>query len=90
MVFSKCPGAASVKEPKPEYIKCPYCGEPEVEIWSDEAETKCHVCEGIIYRELSMSCLEWCKFARECVGEEAYQKYLEQKNSIRRSKEESG
>lgn len=32
-----------------------------------------------VYRDQSMSCLEWCKFGKECLGEAAFNKYLENK-----------
>jgi hypothetical protein len=27
----------------------------------------------------SLSCVQWCKYARECVGEETYRKLTEKK-----------
>jgi hypothetical protein len=28
---------------------------------------------------MSQNCLDWCAYARECVGDEAYEKYLREK-----------
>mgnify|MGYP001583633018 FL=1 len=28
----------------PDYVCCPHCGEPEVEVWSDEKTARCHNC----------------------------------------------
>lgn len=33
-------------DPYPEYLTCPHCGEPEVEVWSYEEGTRCHACRG--------------------------------------------
>ena len=54
---------------------CPSCGE-EVEIWTDEIRGVCSNCGRAVFRDGYMSCLEWCKFAQECVGEEAYDRYM--------------
>lgn len=31
-------------DPYPEYVACPSCGEPEVEVWCYEDGTRCHQC----------------------------------------------
>ena len=28
----------------PDYVPCPLCGEPEVEVWSGEKSARCHNC----------------------------------------------
>ncbi|MFN3527761.1 MAG: hypothetical protein ACK4YO_01500 [Candidatus Altarchaeaceae archaeon] len=60
-------------QPKPRYVKCPYCGK-EVEIWTDETRKKCLKCGMEIFAAEATSCIEWCKYARKCVGEELYKK----------------
>jgi hypothetical protein len=35
-------------DPYPDYIVCPSCGEPEVEIWCYEASARCHACGAVI------------------------------------------
>jgi predicted RNA-binding Zn-ribbon protein involved in translation (DUF1610 family) len=70
-----CPGAKILRQPQPEMFDCPSCGE-EVEIWTDEIRGVCSNCGRAVFRDGYMSCLEWCKFAQECVGEEAYDRYL--------------
>lgn len=64
-----------LKQPKPEIFSCPSCGE-EVEIWSDEIRGACHRCGQAVFRDGVMSCLEWCKYGKDCVGEETYSRYL--------------
>jgi DNA-directed RNA polymerase subunit RPC12/RpoP len=74
--FNKnCPGSASFREPLPETIFCPKCG-AEVEIWSDERMAKCRSCGSPVMKDRGASCLEWCKMAKECVGPEAYERFL--------------
>lgn len=74
----KCPGSQSFSRPHPEFIKCPHCGK-EIEIWSDEVKAKCPSCKKTVLRESGQSCLDWCKYAKECVGEEVYNKYIKGK-----------
>ena len=33
-------------DPFPEYVTCPHCGEPEVEVWCYQARVQCHACGG--------------------------------------------
>ena len=77
-MINSCPGSQKFKQPHPEDIKCPHCGE-ETEIWTDEFEVKCQKCKKIIKREGGQNCLDWCKSAKECVGEETYKDYLKAK-----------
>ena len=63
-----------VKKTKRRY-KCPKCG-AEVEIFSDEARIKCQKCGTMVFREKMPSCIEWCASARQCLGEERWQKLM--------------
>ncbi len=71
-MFDKCPGAVNVRTPTIKIKKCPECGE-KVEIFSNELQTPCPRCGFIIYDNLA-SCVQWCKYAEECVGRETYLK----------------
>lgn len=31
-------------DPFPEYLACPACGEPEVEVWCYQTQVRCHSC----------------------------------------------
>lgn len=73
-----CPGAKLFKQPEPQILKCQFC-EGEVEIWTDEVRAVCPDCGNSITRKQLQSCLDWCKFAKECVGENLYNKYLSNK-----------
>ena len=71
-MFDKCPGAVGIRTPTIIIKECPECGR-EVEILSNEMQTKCTKCGFTIYNDLE-SCVQWCQYAKECVGEEAYKK----------------
>ncbi len=66
-----CPGSLAIRQPTPEDLKCRQCGS-EVEIWSDELKAKCPNCGTLVTRDIPPSCIDWCKWAEECVGTEAY------------------
>ncbi len=80
MLKNGCPGSIEIKQPKPEDITCRHCSEV-IEIWSDETETKCKHCGKINTRFMGPTCLEWCAFAKECVGEEKYKRLMKAKVS---------
>ena len=81
MIFN-CPGSGRFKGPQAEIVECPFCGE-DVEIWSDEAGASCPGCKRTVSRNLGQCCLDWCKFAKECVGNEKYDKYMKNKKQGR-------
>ena len=82
-MISKCPGAQYFIQLKPEYIKCPFCSS-EVEIWSDEIVATCPKCKKKVMRNSNkQSCLDWCKYAGECVGIVQYNKYKQNKNKYK-------
>jgi DNA-directed RNA polymerase subunit RPC12/RpoP len=78
MILPNCPGARRFRQPYPEIIKCPACA-GEVEIWTDELEVICSKCRSKLLRPEGQSCLDWCRYARECVGEKLYNKYIKNK-----------
>jgi len=71
-MFDKCPGAANIRTPTLTIKKCPECG-AEVEIFSTDMKAECDNCGFTIYTDLQ-SCIQWCKYAEKCLGEELYQK----------------
>ncbi len=50
---------------------CPNCG-AEVELFSSDTEVQCEKCGFTVYND-TLSCVQWCKYARECVGDEMYE-----------------
>lgn len=64
----ECPGSRTIRQPQPEFIKCPFCSK-EVEIWTDEIKATCLKCKKAVVRDQSTTCLELHAFAKERVGE---------------------
>ncbi len=68
-----CPGSRTIRSPVPENVPCSQCGR-EVEIWTDEAKASCPDCKSVVFREKKASCIDWCPYAKECVGPEVYER----------------
>jgi ribosomal protein S27E len=68
----KCPGQDG-RNIKAEIINCPDCGY-KAEIFSDEVKVICPKCAGLICRDRLPSCIDWCKHAKECTGENKLRK----------------
>lgn len=67
----RCPGASDIVRPTLVIVKCRACGN-EVEMFTDEFKTTCDKCGATVFREETPSCIDWCKYAKECIGEEKY------------------
>lgn len=78
MDHTVCPGSKFMRQPKPEQFPCPKCGS-EVEIWSDEISGKCGSCGTTVVRDGTMSCIEWCAMAKDCVGDDVYNDFQDRK-----------
>lgn len=50
---------------------CPRCGS-EIEMFSTDTEVVCENCGFVAYND-TLSCVQWCKYARQCVGDEMYE-----------------
>jgi len=48
--------ALPLPHPFPDYMTCPYCGEPEVEIWCYQAAAQCYNCGGWIRNKSEINC----------------------------------
>jgi len=70
-MINKCPGQDD-RNLKVGTLKCPDCGY-KIEIFSDEIKVKCPKCKNLACRERLPSCIDWCKSARECIGEGKWQ-----------------
>jgi hypothetical protein len=68
--MNKCPGQERSKVVS-ENIICSSCGYV-AEIFSDEIKVACPRCKNLICKERLPSCVDWCKAARQCIGEEKY------------------
>jgi ribosomal protein S27AE len=73
-MFEQCPGANNIRTPTIEQKKCPQCG-AEIEMFSSDMQMDCPKCGFTVYNDLE-SCIQWCKYAKECVGEEAYERLM--------------
>lgn len=74
MIF-KCPGQDD-RNLKAETLTCTDCGY-KVEIFSDEVKVTCPRCKNLVCRQRLPSCVDWCKFAKECVDKEKYDRLKE-------------
>jgi len=75
----KCPGS-DTRFLRVEVRRCAKCGS-DVEIFSDEVRVKCRKCGGFVYKEIP-SCIDWCKYAGDCIGEEKRLQMKEEKRKI--------
>jgi hypothetical protein len=55
---------------------CPDCGYM-VELFSDEMHARCRRCGARVERESVPSCIQWCKAAKQCLGEERWKRVME-------------
>ena len=71
-MMDTCPGVSRLKTPTLEVKTCPQCG-AEIEIFSTDVAVACDNCGFVAYNDVA-SCIQWCKYARKCVGDELYEK----------------
>lgn len=50
---------------------CPQCGNI-IELFSVDTEVTCEHCGFVAYND-TLSCVQWCQYAKQCVGEEMYE-----------------
>ncbi|MEW6447983.1 MAG: hypothetical protein AB1426_07840 [Bacillota bacterium] len=75
-MFDRCPGSDNIRTPTLRIKKCPRCGS-EVEVFSNDVRLKCPGCGLDIYNDIQ-SCVRWCRYARNCLGEEEYKRLMEE------------
>ncbi len=73
-MLDHCPDASNLWTPTLSIKKCPQCGN-EVEVFSNDLKVTCDNCGFVIYNDI-ISCIQWCKYAKEWVGEETYNKLV--------------
>ena len=54
---------------------CPECGH-EIEVFSTDTSVACENCGCTVYND-AVSCVQWCQYARSCVGDEEYERLME-------------
>ena len=73
MIMESCQGKP--RTPTIEEKRCPQCGS-FIEIFSTDTQVACEQCGFIAYND-ALSCVQWCKYARKCVGDEMYEHMME-------------
>ena len=54
---------------------CPQCGQL-IEMFSIDTQMACEKCGFVAYND-TLSCVQWCQYAKKCVGEEMYNAMME-------------
>ncbi len=89
MVFSGCQSKS--KEISIMTKICPRCGH-EIEMFSIDTQAECENCGFTVYND-SLSCVQWCKYAKQCVGEKVYEQMMkiaeEQKKQAKQKNNEN-
>ncbi len=67
--MDKCPGRE--KNLRAKIIKCPNCSYA-IEFFSDELKRICPSCKKEVLQEKLPVCIDWCKHARECLGDRLF------------------
>ena len=83
MGMKQCPGSGAFAQPKLEIVVCPDCG-GDVEVWSDEADGLCPACKKAVVRKNTQACMDWCRYAVQCLGEAKYKQYHTMKTQMRK------
>jgi len=68
-----CMGSQRLKTPTLKEKICPVCGEI-IEIFSIDTSVKCDKCGFVAYND-EKSCINWCKYARQCFGDELFERF---------------
>ena len=54
---------------------CPQCGHI-IELFSIDTQVPCDNCGFVAYND-TLSCVQWCQYAKDCVGEEMYNQLMQ-------------
>lgn len=73
MIYTGCQSKS--KEITLEERICPQCGNV-IELFSVDTEVACEHCGFVAYND-TLSCVQWCQYAKQCVGEEMYERMME-------------
>lgn len=72
MLMESCQGKP--RTPTIHEKTCPRCGSI-IEIFSIDTEVPCDNCGFVAYND-TLSCVQWCEYARKCVGDEMYEQMM--------------
>ena len=70
----KCPGAENIRTPSLTTKICPVCG-GDIDLFSIDMQGVCEQCGFVAFND-TKSCVKWCKYARECVGDALYERFM--------------
>lgn len=73
MIFHGC--MAKPKTPTIQEKICPQCGNV-IELFSIDTQMPCDHCGFVAYND-TLSCVQWCQYAKDCVGEEMYNQLMQ-------------
>ena len=82
MIMDSCQGKP--RTPTIEEKRCPQCGNI-IEIFSTDTQVPCEHCGFVAFND-ALSCVQWCKYAKLCMGEEKYRqlKKIAEEQDLRR------
>ena len=60
----------------------------EIEIFTVDTEAVCENCGFVIYND-TLTCVQWCKYARKCFGDEAYEQLMKAAERQKEKKKEA-
>ena len=83
MIYEGCQGKP--RTPTIHEKVCPQCGHI-IELFSIDTEMACEKCGFVAYND-TLSCVQWCKYAKQCVGEETYNHMMEIAANQKKQKE---
>lgn len=84
MLFEGCQGKP--RTPTIHEKICPKCGNV-IELFSIDTEVACDNCGFVAYND-TLSCVQWCKYAKQCVGEAMYSHMMEISALQKKNREE--
>ena len=73
MIIEGCQGKP--RTPTIHEKTCPNCGNI-IELFSVDTQVACEKCGFVAYND-TLSCVQWCEFARKCVGDEMYEQMMQ-------------
>lgn len=84
MIFHGC--MAKPKTPTIQEKICPQCGNI-IELFSIDTQMPCEHCGFVAYND-TLSCVQWCQYAKDCVGEEMYNQLMQVAAQNKKKKED--
>ena len=80
----RCPWADNVRTPSLTTKICPRCG-GDIDFFSIDVEAVCDTCGFTAFND-TKTCIQWCKYARDCVGDALYERVMKEKQAVNHDK----